>query len=127
MGFLAGSLGLVNFVFSSILCCMTLPRFALIIIVKWYFILGMFSILMLVGLASDICKNVCDCTTCSLSMAPGARIAIAASSFFVVAGVATIFLEKKGEPVAPAQKAEDEAKDEEQALPPEPALASSKR
>lgn len=119
MGFLAAVLGLVNFVFSSILCCFTFPRFVLHIMVKWYFFLSVFSILMLVGLASDVCTNVCkeisrSDMTCSLSIAPGAGVAIAASFFFAVAGVATFFLPAKGEPIAPAQKTQAKAKDNEQ-------------
>jgi len=117
MGFIAGILGLVFIVLSTILCCMRLPRLAVQIMAGVYLVLGFCSILMLVGLASDVCNNACQwtppCTQCTLSMAPGARMAIVAFFLFAGAGVTTYCMKEKE--FAPDQ--DEKAKDEEQAVP----------
>jgi hypothetical protein len=134
MGFIAGVLGLVNTLLSTILCCMVFPRIALQFMAFGYLFLGVFSILMLVGLASDICNNACVwtplCITCSMSMGPGARLSIVAFFLFAGAGIATLFLKEKEQTALNTQEAQAEnktkAKDEEEAAPPESALARGK-
>jgi hypothetical protein len=125
MGFIAGVFGLVNFLLSTILCCMAFPRIVLQFMAFGYLFLGVFSILMLVGLYSEVCNNACMvlpyCTTCSMSIGPGARTSIAAFFLFAGAGIATLFLKEKEQTAPNAQEAK--AKDEEEAALPESALA----
>lgn len=129
MGFLAGILGIVNLVLSFIPCCMAVPRLAVQLVAAGYLLLGIFSILMLVGLASDVCSTACQwlplCTQCSLSMAPGARMSIVAFFMFAGASVATLYLREREVVVAGATEPEEKENDKEEQAVRESALPQS--
>jgi hypothetical protein len=123
MGWLASILGLVLLIMSFIPCCMVVPRLAVKLVAAGYLLLGVFSILMLVGLASDVCSTVCQwiplCTQCSLSMGPGSCMCIVAFLMFAGASVATFYLKECEAVVAVDTDAKDKEKQAvlESALP----------
>jgi len=126
MGIVAGIFGLVLFILSCILCCLTFPPIVVKIMAGGYLVMAAASILMLVALASDTCTNICNsldysvCTSCKLELGTGCYLAIVAFIFFVGAGIATFFL-KETEPVTSEVRnkamPEAAAKDEEMAVP----------
>jgi hypothetical protein len=114
MGWLASILGLVFLIMSFMPCCMVVPRLTMKLVAAGYLLLGVFSILMLVGLASDVCSTACQwiplCTQCSLSMGPGARMCIVAFLLFAGASVATFYLKEREAVVAVDADAKDKEK-----------------